>query len=103
MATLSLSLFLSLRNNHVVLIIREAAVWCLSALHGLGQTLWFPAVSERPQRQLRRLEGNLHRQQQRCKCIKKYLTIVSGTTAAERNQVVLFRGDDGQLYCVELL
>lgn len=37
-------LVFSLHNNHVILIFREAAIWCLSALHGLGQTLWFPAV-----------------------------------------------------------
>lgn len=64
----------------MILIIREAAVWCLSALHGLGQTLWFPAVPERPQRQLRWLEGNLHRQQQCCKCVNKCFVIISDTT-----------------------
>lgn len=47
--------------------VREETVWCFSALHGLGQTLWFSAVSEWPQRQLRRLEGNLYWQQQCCK------------------------------------
>lgn len=46
---------------------REEAIWCFSAVHGLGQTLRLPAVPEWPQRQLWRLEGNLHRQQQRCK------------------------------------
>lgn len=46
---------------------REETIWCFSALHGLGQTLWFSAVSEWPQWQLRRLEGNLYWQQQCCK------------------------------------
>lgn len=37
---------LALGNNSVVCLDREEAVWCFSAVHGLGQTLWFPAVSE---------------------------------------------------------
>lgn len=46
---------------------RKEAVRCVSAVHGLGQTLRLPAVPERPQRQLWGLEGDVHRQQQRCK------------------------------------
>lgn len=44
---------------------RQEAVRRVSALHGLGPALRLPAVPERPQWQLRRLEGDLHRQQQR--------------------------------------
>ena len=42
---------------------RQASVWSVSAVHGLGPTLWLPAVPERPQWQLRRLEGYVHREQ----------------------------------------
>lgn len=51
----------------VVCLNRKEAFWCFTAVHGLGQTLRLPVVSEWPQRQLWRLEGDLHRQQQCCK------------------------------------
>lgn len=73
---LSLCAIFSSCENCAVYPDREEAVWCVSALHGLGQTLWFSVVPEWPQWQLRRLEGNLHRQQQRCKF---------GTNTADEN------------------
>lgn len=52
------------RHQAVVHAVRwQAAVRRVDPVHGLGQALRLPAVPVRPQWQLQRLEGDVHRQQ----------------------------------------